>query len=88
MSKRHKNSFTTKPRKVQMMVSEKFRATIKLGPVPAYRIAQQAQLNPATLSKLMCGIEKVKPQDPRVLKVAAVIGLRPEECFEDEGAVL
>ena len=57
------------------MVSEKFRATIKLCSVPAYRIAQQAQLNPTTLSKLMCGIERVKPEDPRVLKVAAVIGL-------------
>lgn len=68
-----------------MMVSEKFKAKIKLGSVPAYRIAQQGQLNPATLSKLMCGIEKVKPQNPRIFKVAEVIGLKPEECFDDEG---
>ena len=65
------------------MVSQKFRATIKLSSIPAYKIAHKAGLHPSTLSKLMCGIERVKPEDPRVLKVAAVIGLKPEECFKE-----
>ncbi len=65
-----------------MMISKKLRAAIKLGEEPAYRIAQQAGLNPSTLSKLICGIEQPKPNDPRVLSVGKVLGLSPDECFE------
>ena len=67
-----------------MKVSQKFRAAIKLNSMPAYKIAHRAGINPSTLSKLMCGIEKIKPQDPRVLKVAAALDLKTEECFCDE----
>ena len=40
------------------MVSERFRAAIKLGDEPAYKIAQKAGLDPSTLSKLICGIPR------------------------------
>jgi hypothetical protein len=65
-----------------MMVSQKLRAAIKLGDTPAYKLAQQAGLNPSTLSKLICGIEQPKPGDPRVISVGRILGLEPEECFE------
>jgi transcriptional regulator with XRE-family HTH domain len=71
------------------MLSEKLRAAIKLNPVPAYKIAHAAGLDPSTLSKLMCGITKVKPEDPRVLKVGKILGVPPHQCFEsddDQGA--
>ncbi len=64
------------------MVSEKFKAAIKLNPLKSYQIAHLAGLHPSTLSKLMNGIERVMPNDPRVLKVAEVLGLTPEECFD------
>ena len=70
------------------MISQKLKAAIKLGDLPAYKIAQRAELDPSTLSKLICGIAKVKPQDPRVLRVGALLGLEPEECFEDEELAL
>ena len=63
------------------MLSYKFIAAIKLGPVPAYKIAQRAGVNPSTLSKIICGITRVGPQDHRVLKVGEILGLTPEECF-------
>lgn len=64
------------------MVSKKLRAAIKLSHIPAYKIAHLAGIDPTTLSKLLCGIVKVKHGDPRVAKVGEILGLRPDECFK------
>ena len=64
------------------MVSEKLRAAIKLGRIPAYKIAHMAGMDPSTLSKLICGISKVKKGDPRVVAVGRVLGVPAEECFK------
>lgn len=64
-------------------VSRLFIASIKLADRPAYRIAHQAGLHPATLSKLISGAERVKPNDPRVIAVGQAIGLSPGECFAE-----
>ena len=48
----------------------------------AGRIAQLADIHPTTLSKLMNGIEVPKPDDPRVLAVGRVLGLKKDEVFE------
>jgi hypothetical protein len=69
----------------QVKVSRKFKAAVKLNPKPSYRIAQLAGLNPATLSKIICGIIKVKPNDLRVIAIGRVLGLPPEKCFEKAG---
>ena len=65
-----------------MNVSEKFVATLKLHELPAYRIAQKADVDPVKLSKLINGIVPAKPQDPHVIAVGRVLGLSAEECFE------
>ncbi len=64
------------------MVSEKLRAAIKLNSIPAYKIAQKAGIDPSVLSKLICGIVKVKNGDPRVIAVGRVLGIPLSECFE------
>ena len=66
------------------MISQRLKIKIKLSEEPAYKLAQKAGLNPSTLSKLICGIEEVKPNDLRLISVGRVLGLRPEECFEDD----
>ena len=66
------------------MVSKKLRGAIKLNHIPAYKIAHKAGIDPSTLSKLICGIVKVKPGDPRVIKVGKVLGIPVEDCFQDE----
>ena len=66
------------------MVSEKLRAAIKLNHVPAYKIAHKAEIDPSTLSKLICGIVKVKKGDLRVIKVGKVLGIPAEDCFQGE----
>jgi hypothetical protein len=68
------------------MVSRRFVEAVKLAPKKSYRIAQEAGLHPATLSKLVNGIELVRPNDRRVLAVANVLGLSPGECFADSEA--
>jgi transcriptional regulator with XRE-family HTH domain len=68
---------------MKLQISEEFRAKVKLNEKPAYRIAQEAGLDPSTLSKLMCGIANIQPGDRRVLSVARVIGIPFDACFQE-----
>lgn len=43
-----------------LSISQKLKAAVKLSDLPAYKIAQQANLDPSTLSKLICGIAKIR----------------------------
>lgn len=65
-------------------ISDRFKIAVKLSPTPAYKLAQLAGLDPSTLSKLTCGIVKVKANDPRILAVGRVLGLQPEDCFSED----
>ena len=69
------------------MISNKLKAAIKLSPIPAYKIAQEAELDPSTLSKMVCGITRIKSGDSRILKVGQILGIQPDECFEKEKEV-
>ncbi len=66
------------------MISHKLKAAIKLGNIPAYKIAQKAGLDPSVLSKLMCGISKIKKNDPRIIAVGKVLGISPIDCFQEK----
>jgi plasmid maintenance system antidote protein VapI len=50
-----------------------------------YEIARQAEIHPSTLSKILNAIEDVTPGDPRVLRIAKVLGLKPADCFGKSG---
>jgi len=65
-----------------MKLSNRFLISLKMAPEPAYRIAQRARLSPSLLSKWVCGIEPVRVDDPRILRVAELLGIAPEEVFE------
>jgi hypothetical protein len=67
-----------------MTISQNLRAAVKLNSLPAYKIAWQAGVHPNVLSKLLCGIEKVKSNDPRIIAVGRVLGLPADKCFEPE----
>lgn len=67
-----------------MTISRQFLIRLKLHESPAYKIAQRAGVNANTLSRLINGIDPVKPQDERIISVGQVIGLSPSECFEKE----
>ena len=63
------------------MINQKLRNTVKLSDKKAYEIAHKAGLHPSTLSRIICGIEKVKPGDPRVIAIGRVLGFSEDECF-------
>ena len=65
-----------------MQISQEFLTRLKLHPEPAYRIAQSANLDPATLSKLIHGAIRLHPSDPRITAVGEILGLTESECFE------
>jgi len=65
-------------------LSREFIIRLKLNEKPAYRIAQEAGVNHVTLSRLIRGIESVKPHDERISRVAAVLGMTAAEAFEGD----
>ncbi len=67
-----------------MTLSTQFLIRLKLQESPAYKIDQRAGVNANTLSRLINGIDPVKPQDEGITLVGQVIGLSPSECFEKE----
>ncbi len=48
-----------------------------------YEIARRADIHPTILSAILHGAIGVRRDDARVARVAAVLGLRPENCFTD-----
>lgn len=66
------------------MVSRRLIAAVKLSTMRSYEIAYQAGLHPSTLSKLICGIEKPKPYDHRVVAIGKVLGVPKDACFEKD----
>jgi hypothetical protein len=67
-----------------MVVSKKLISAIKLSSTPAYKIAWSAGINPTTLSKLINTIEKPKANDQRIINVGKILGIPPEECFQED----
>jgi hypothetical protein len=64
------------------MVSAKLRQAVKLSDMKGYEIAWKAQMHPSTLSKILNGIERVTVGDPRIIRLAKVLKLDPNECFQ------
>ena len=69
-------------------VSKKFLFRLKINDLPQYKLAQKADVDPNTLSKLIRGIEQVKPNDQRILRIATVLGLSEAEAFETSTEVV
>lgn len=67
-----------------MRLSKTFLVALKCSDVPQYRIAWAAGVHPNLLSKLIHGQVRFKPQDERLLRVAKILKLQPDEVF-DEG---
>ena len=65
-----------------MAISRKVIEAVKLHELKSYEIAHLAGLHPSTLSRLIHGIDRIKPNDRRVIKVGQVLGLSPTECFD------
>ena len=62
-------------------ISREFLIRLKLNDRPAWQIAKAAAVHPSTLSQIISGMSPLKEDDPRVLRVAAELGLNKEEAF-------
>ncbi len=65
-----------------MKISREFLIALKLHHFPAYLIAQKAGISSSMLSRLIRGIDPLKPDDPRIIAVGEVLGLGPDEVFD------
>ncbi len=65
-----------------LRASREFLIGLKLDEEPIYKICQLAGVNASTLSRLINGIDLVKPEDPRIIAVGKVLGIPPADCFE------
>jgi hypothetical protein len=54
---------------------------IKGADEPQYRIGLRCGIPPGVVTALIRGYAPVSPDDPRVLKLAAAVGLPPERAF-------
>ena len=54
--------------------------------VKQYQIARKLEMHPSALSQLLNGAIPIRENDPRVLKLAAIVGVAPEDAFEDRAA--
>jgi len=67
-------------------VTPKFRLEIlklRAAGTRVYQIAEATNVRPNELSGIATGSIVVRPNDPRVLRVAEYLGLDPAECFAD-----
>ena len=71
-------------KKESEMISRKLREAVILSEMKSYQIAHAANLHPSTLSRIICGIEKVKKGDPRVISIGRVLGIPAEDCFQNK----
>lgn len=67
-----------------MKISKKLIDRIRLSEKRQYQIAHEAGIHPSTLSRLICGIEKAKPKDVRVISIGDVLNVPVAECFQDD----
>lgn len=63
------------------MLSKAFKEALKNSGKPYYQLAWEAGLTPNQLYKLTAGIDRPGPDDPRVNRIAKLLGLRIEDCF-------
>ena len=65
-----------------MRPSRELVVALRLSERPQYSIARKAGIHPNLLSKLIHGIEIIRPNDDRLIAVGKVLGIPPEKCFE------
>lgn len=65
-------------------ISRKFKNAILLNRNPQYRLALEAGIHPVTLSRILTGYQILKKKpDPRLLKIAKIIGYPEDHIFCD-----
>ena len=67
-----------------MQISDKLRQEIAGSSLRQFQLATLAGIHPSTLSKALNGSTRLQPYDRRVLAIARVLGVNPEDAFEED----
>ena len=65
-------------------VSHKLRVAIKLSSERQYRLAHQIDVHPSVLSAWLNGITDPRSDEPRIIALGRLVGVRADECFATE----
>ncbi len=71
-----------------MRCSRILRVAVKGHELKGIEIARKAKVHPVFLSRVICNSIRLKAGDKRVLRIARVVGVRPEECFTEDPQAL
>jgi hypothetical protein len=66
-------------------VSQRLRSAVwakRAEGVKQFQLAQAADVHPSIFSAIVCDIIPIQPNDERVIRIGAVVGLTPEQCFD------
>lgn len=63
------------------IISEKFRQAARISETPLYRLALQCDIPPGSIYKVIRGIASANPEDPKIIALGKLLGLKPRECF-------
>ena len=67
-------------------ISPKLVGALRMKHKQMYRLAFRVGMHPTTLSKILNGIQHVRPGDKRLVRLGRLLGITPEELFTDEKA--
>lgn len=70
-------------RKIRYRATRAAIVAVKLHRLRAYELAQRAGLDDTMLSRWIRGRRGLAPEDRRLIRLARLLGLRPEECVEE-----
>lgn len=65
-----------------MRFSEVFITRLKMNEIPVYKLSTAVGYPPLKLYRLMSGLQRINPEDGRLIKLAQLIGVRPSQIFE------
>jgi hypothetical protein len=65
-------------------ISRKLFEKVKLDDRKQFEIAREAGICATTFSQIIRGIVLTRPGDTRVLRIGELVGISPDECYEQE----
>jgi hypothetical protein len=66
------------------MVSKFFIRSVRNSGQPVYKVARKAGIHPGSLYKILIGHDDPKYGDMRVLKVAALLNINLDDCWDQD----
>lgn len=64
-----------------MLVAEKLRVAVKASRVRQYEFARRLKMQGSTLSAMLNGAVNVRPNDPRIIRLAEMVNVPADEAF-------